>query len=101
MSVKMRTFPVLFKQLEKIAHVEPEKVEQFFIMFPKYFPDLWKTIVIGAYLNDEINLSKTAELLGKHPVELRREFKKQGIPIKIGSQSLEEAEAEVNALKAL
>jgi uncharacterized protein YuzE len=60
-------------------------------------PLLWK-IVIGVYLNDDINLSKAAELLGKHPVELRNDFIKQGIQIKIGAQSLEEVKAKANAL---
>jgi predicted HTH domain antitoxin len=99
--IKMNTSPFLLKQLERIAQVEPEAVERLFVMLPKRFPELWQAVVIGAYLDDEINLSKAAELLAKHPIELRRDFKKQGIPVKIGTHSLEEAEAEVKALEAL
>lgn len=95
------TFPVLLRQLEKVAQIEPEKIKHLFAIFPKQFPELWRIVVVGAYLNDDINLSKAAELLGKHPVELRNDFIKQGIPIKIGAQSLEEAKAEVNALEVL
>jgi predicted HTH domain antitoxin len=95
------TLPVLLRQLEKVAQIEPEKIKRLFDVFPKQFPELWRTVVIGAYLNDDINLSKAAELLGKHPIELRNDFIKQGIPIKIGTQSLEEAKAEINTLKIL
>lgn len=101
MNNKLENVPVLIKQLEKIAQFEPESLEKLFVMFPKQLPELWRSMVIGAYLNDDINLSKTAELLGKHPIELRREFIKQGIPIKIGSQSLEDARAELNAMELL
>ena len=97
----MENIPVLIKQLEKISQVEPESLEELFAIFPEQLPDLWKSIVIGAYLNDDINLSKASELLGKHPIELRREFVKQGIPIKIGSESLEDAKAEINVMGSL
>lgn len=99
--IKMNTSPFLLKQLERIAQVEPEAVERLLFMLPKQFPELWQAVVIGAYLDDEINLSKAAELLEKHPIELRRDFKKQGIPVKIGARSLDEAETEVEALEAL
>jgi len=95
------TLPILLRQLEKVAQIEPEKIKRLFEVFPKQFPELWRTVVIGAYLNDDINLSKAAELLGKHPIELRNDFIKQGIPIKIGTQSLEEAKAEINTLTIL
>lgn len=97
----MGTFPVLIKQLEKIAQVKPEELEQLFILLSKQIPEFWREMVVGAYLDDEINLSKAAELLGKHPVELRREFQNQGIPVKIGVKSLEEAKAELKILKKL
>ena len=88
----MKTLPFLLKQLERIAQVEPEAIERLLVLLPKQFPELWQAVVIGAYLDDEINLSKAAELLGKHNIELRRNFKKQGIPVKMGTRSLEEAE---------
>jgi len=93
------TFPVLIKQLEKIAQVKPEELEQLFILLSKQIPEFWREMVIGAYLYDEINLSKAAELLKIHPVELRREFRNQGIPIKIGAKSLEEVKAELKVLE--
>lgn len=97
----MESFPVLIKQLERISQVKPEEIEQMFLLLSKQIPELWRKLVIGAYLDDEINLSKAAELLEKHPTELRRDFQSQGIPIKIGVRSLDEVNAELQLLKSL
>jgi len=103
----------LYFRLDESEIIESEEVEPVIILdfnadgnvvgieildISNVLPLLWRIVVIGAYLNDDINLSKASELLGQHPVELRNDFIKQGIPIKIGAQSLEEAKAEVNAL---
>ena len=97
----MESFPVLIKQLERISQVKPEEIEQMFLLLSKQIPELSRKLVIGAYLDDEINLSKAAELLEKHPTELRRDFQSQGIPIKIGVRSLDEVNAELQLLKSL
>ena len=97
----MENIPILIRQLERISQIKPESLEKLFDIFPEQLPDLWKSMVLGAYLSDDINLSKAAELLGKHPIELRHEFIKQGIPIKIGLESLEDAKAEINVMESL
>jgi len=61
--------------------------------------DLRCSVVIGAYLDEEINLSKAAELLGIHRLELQERFIAQGIPLRIGSDTVEEARAEVTAIE--
>ena len=56
---------VLIGQLQKIAQVDSEQVSELFGILPKRAPDLWRMLVVGAYLDDLINLSKAAELLGQ------------------------------------
>ena len=92
---------VLIEQLQKIAQVDSKTVSELFRMLPKRAPELWRMLVVGAYLDDQINLSKAAEMLGKHSVELRREFLKQGVPVKIGVQNIAEVDADFKTLKNL
>jgi predicted HTH domain antitoxin len=63
--------------------------------------ELWREIVIGAYLDGKISLAKSAELLDRQPVELRQEFIKLGIPVRLGAQSAEEAYAELRTFEAM
>ena len=93
---------VLIQQLQKIAQVDSKTVSELFRLLPERAPDLWRMLVVGAYLDGrQINLSKAAEMLGKHPVELRREFLKQGIPVKIGVESIADVNADVKTLENL
>jgi predicted HTH domain antitoxin len=85
----------------KIYEIKSEEIERLFEKLRAECKDLGEEIVLGAYLADEINLSKAAELLGLHPIELRRFFLKQGIPIKLGASSPEGALAEAKALETL
>lgn len=95
----MKSF--LLRQLEKAYQLKPEEVEKALIERLSQDKRLWRELVVGAYLDGEISLAKAAELLGRHPVELRQEFLQAGIPVRIGSQSLEEAQAELAAFEAL
>ncbi len=52
----------------------------------------------GTYLDGEINLGKAAELLSLHRLELQNRFLMQGIPLRLGSETLEEAKAETDAI---
>ena len=92
---------VLISQLQKIAQVDTGKMEQLFDLLPERMPELWRDLVIGAYLDDHINLGKAAQMLEVHPVELRREFLKEGIPVKIGVESIAQAKNDAEALKRL
>ena len=57
-------------------------------------------IVIGAYLEGQINTGRAAELLGLLSFELDQRFQRLGIPRRIGPESMEEAQAEIrSALK--
>jgi predicted HTH domain antitoxin len=58
------------------------------------------SLVVSAYLDESISLAKAAELLGYHPIELRKLFLEKGIPLHLGPNSKEDAQAEVDALRA-
>jgi predicted HTH domain antitoxin len=55
---------------------------------------LKEKLIIGAYMDGDINFGKTAELLNIQPVKLREFFLSRGIPIKMGVSSEEEIQAE-------
>ena len=56
--------------------------------------------IVSAYLDEEINLGKAAEMLGLHELELRERFETLGIPLRVGPENKAEARAEVNALNS-
>ena len=55
--------------------------------------------VVDLYLDQRISLSKAAELLGIHALELRERFQQLGIPLRLGSADLAEAKAEVESVR--
>ena len=85
------------KQLEKLSEVEPALVDDFIGRLLEEDPEVREKLVVGAYLDGDINLGKAAELLGVSALELRQRFLKQGIPVRIGSESVEALQAEVAA----
>jgi predicted HTH domain antitoxin len=82
------------KQLEKLREIEPDVVDGAIQMFLEKEIVLKEKLIIGAYLDGDINFGKTAELLNIHPVKLREVFLSRGIPIKIGVSSEEEIQNE-------
>lgn len=54
---------------------------------------------IRHYLDDQISLGKAAELLHLSRFDLIDRFQRLGIPLRMGSASLEEARAEVEAAR--
>ena len=61
--------------------------------------ELQWSLVVNAYLDEVINLGRAAELLGLHRLELQERFAKLGIPIRVGVETIEEARAEVEAIR--
>ena len=61
--------------------------------------DLRWSLVVDLYLDQQISLSKAAELLDMHALALRERFAQLGIPLRIGPADLAEAKAEVEALR--
>lgn len=82
------------KQLEKLREIEPDTVDGAIKMLLEKETALKEKLIIGAYVDGDINFGKTAELLNMHPIQLRELFLSRGIPIKIGVSSEEEVRAE-------
>ena len=62
-------------------------------------PALCWTLTISAYRDGLMSLAKATELLQTNVLELRPKMVTLGIPILLGSDTLEEAQAEVEALR--
>ena len=88
------------EQLSKLRRYQPEMVDHALEEMLERQADLRWSVVIGAYLDEEINLSKAAELLGMHRLELQERFVDQGIPLRIGPDTVEAARAEMVAIEA-
>lgn len=89
------------KQLERLHEVEPDMVDTVIMDLLEKESVLREKLVIGAYLDGDINFGKAAELLHIHPVELRSIFLARGIPVRIGVESREEIIAEGSAAKGI
>ncbi len=89
------------KQLERLYEVEPEAVDTAIKELLEKEPVLREKLIIGAYVDGEINFGKAAELLGIHPVKLKELFLARGIPVKIGAESKEGMIAEGASAKRI
>ena len=85
------------EELKKLSEIQPEIVESALQRLWKEEPHIYKSIVISAYVDEKISLSKAAELLGITRIELEKEFKEKGIPVR--ALSRKDVVAEVEALK--
>lgn len=61
--------------------------------------DLRWALIVDLYLDQQISLSKAAELLEMNAIALRERFVQLGIPVRIGPVDLAEAKAEVEAIR--
>ncbi|MEK6645767.1 MAG: UPF0175 family protein [Candidatus Firestonebacteria bacterium] len=82
------------KQLERLHEIEPDTVDVAIAELLNKEPKLREKLIVGAYIDGEINLGKAAELLGIHSVKLRRQLLSKGIPVRIGAETIEEIVAE-------
>lgn len=87
----------LYTQFDKLARMRPDMVESVLQRAMQEDAAFRWAMVVGAYLEGHINLGKAAELLGMHRLQLQREFLEKGIPLRVEPQTLEEAQAEVDA----
>lgn len=88
------------EQVVKLSQQQPNLVSRAFDNLFRENQELWHAVIVGAYLDREINLGKAAELLGISRIELQRQFMAQGIPLRIGAEDLAEARAEVEAVES-
>ena len=87
-----------FEQLTKLHKQQPQLVDAALQKLIENDPDLAWSLVVSAYLDEEINLGKAAELLDLHELVLRERFISLGIPLRVGPADRAEARAEVGAL---
>lgn len=85
------------EELHKLSKIQPDIVNVALKEMWQKNPDLYKSIVINAYLDEKINLSKAAELLGVDRMELQTELRAKGVPIRFLSK--EDVIAETEAIK--
>ncbi len=89
------------KQLERLYEIEPDIVDNAIAELLNKEPKLREKLIVGAYLDGEINLGKAAELLGIHPVKLRGQLLSKGIPVRMGVETIEEIVAEGIAARGI
>ena len=86
-------------QVLKLSQQQPDVVNRALEDLFRGHRELWRAVVIGAYLDREINLGKAAELLGIPRIELQMQFVAQGIPLRLGPQDFAEARAELDSIQ--
>jgi predicted HTH domain antitoxin len=62
------------EQLCKLSEEQPEIVDRALNTLWEHEPLILRRVVIGAYLDQQIGLSKAAEILGVTRLELQRQF---------------------------
>ena len=82
------------EELCKLSKIQPEILEVALKELWQRKPALYNSVIISAYLDEKINLGKAAELLG---VQLQKELREKGIPIR--GPSKEDVIAEVEAIR--
>jgi predicted HTH domain antitoxin len=89
-----------FAHLTKLHKQQSQLVDSALQSMIENNPDLAWSLVVSAYLDEEINLGKAAEMLSMHELELRDRFIALGIPLRIGPADRAEAQAEGQALNS-
>jgi len=100
MTVQVLPEEWLAEDLPRLYREQPELVQPLFRTVLAADTELRWSLVVRAYQVHRINLGKAAEILGLHELELRDRFIDLGIPLRIGPTDLEEALAEVAAVRA-
>ncbi|MGA9099303.1 MAG: UPF0175 family protein [Methanotrichaceae archaeon] len=87
----------MIQGLEKLGEIKPDALKKVLKDIEVNKPEIFRSIVLIAYVDSKISLSKAAELLGLSRMELQRELLKAGIPIR--SLSEDDIAAEVEMLR--
>lgn len=88
------------RQLIKLEHAQPALVQRALQRLLAEDAALRWSLVVSAYLDEEVSLARAASLLGLHPLELREQFQIKGIPLLLGPVDEADAQAEIEALRA-
>jgi predicted HTH domain antitoxin len=88
----------IIQGLQRLGEIKPDALEKVLRDIKDQRPEIFRSLVIIAYIDGKISLSKASELLGRTRIELQMELKSQGIPIR--SLSEDDSIAEVEMLRA-
>ncbi len=88
------------EQMVKLRRYRPDLVEAAIKRLFSEDEELRWALVIGAYMDESINLGKAAELLGMHELELKERFLELGVPLRLGPSNLPEVGSEVEAVRS-
>lgn len=88
------------RQLIKLEHAQPALVQRALQRLLAEDAALRWSLVVSAYLDEEVSLARAASLLGLHPLELREQFQIKGISLLLGPVDEADAQAEIEALRA-
>jgi predicted HTH domain antitoxin len=84
--------------LQRLSEIQPDVLQKIIGDVKDQRPEIFRSLVIIAYIDGKISLSKASELLGLTRIELKIEFKARGIPIRLLSE--DDVIAEVEMLRA-
>jgi len=88
------------EQLIKLQRSQPSLVQRALQRLLDEDEELRWSVVINAYMDEEISMARAASLLELHPLELREHFIEKGIPLRLGPVDEADARAEADALRA-
>ena len=88
------------EQLIKLQRSQPSLVQRALQRLLDEDEELRWSVVVNAYLDEEISMARAASLLGLHPLELRERFIQKGVPLRLGPRDKADAQAEIDALRA-
>ncbi|MDP2767474.1 MAG: UPF0175 family protein [Candidatus Methanoperedens sp.] len=88
----------VIEELQKISEIKPETIGNILEDIKNRSPEIFKSLVISAYVDGKISIGKAAEMLDVTRIELQKEFKNKGIPIRVVSE--EDVIAEVEAIRS-
>ncbi len=88
------------RQLIKLDRSQPALIRRALNRLLEEDEPLRWSVVVGAYLDEEISLARAAAMLQLHPLELRKQFIAKGIPLRLGPEDIADAQAEVDAIRS-
>lgn len=88
----------IIQGLQRLSEIKPDALQKIMGDIKDQRPEIFRSLVIIAYIDGKISLSKASELLGLTRIELETEFKARGIPIRLLSE--DDVIAEIEMLRA-
>jgi predicted HTH domain antitoxin len=88
----------MIQSLQRLGESKPDALEKVLSDIEHQRPEIFRSLVIIAYVDGTISLSKAAELLGRTRIELQRELQRAGIPIR--SLTKDDVAAEIEMLRS-